>query len=86
MEACREIMESAPETRVVMLTASTEEDTVVEAVAAGAAGYLQKETGREQLLSALRNAVLGDFRLPPEVVRRAFAEIRGDGRRETLPG
>ena len=80
MEACREIMESAPETRVVMLTASTEEDTVVEAVAAGAAGYLQKETGREQLLSALRNAVLGDFRLPPEVVRRAFAEIRGDGR------
>ena len=28
----------------------------------------------------MRNAVLGDFRLPPEVVRRAFAAIRGDGR------
>ena len=77
VEACREIMESAPETRVLMLTASTEEDAVVEAVAAGATGYLQKETDREQLLSALRNVVLGEFRLPSEMVRRAFAAIRG---------
>ena len=80
VEACGEIMDSAPETRVVMLTASTEEDAVVEAVAAGAAGYLQRETGRERLLSAVRNAILGDFRLPPEVVRRAFAAIPGGGR------
>ena len=80
VEACREIMESAPETRVLMLTASTEEDAIVEAVAAGAAGYLQKETGREQLLSAVRNVVMGDFRLPSETVRRAFAAIRGAGR------
>ncbi len=77
VEACREIMESAPETRVVILTASTAEDAIVEAVAAGASGYLQKETDREQLLSALRNVVLGDFRLPSEMVRRAFEAIRG---------
>ena len=55
VEACREIMESAPETRVVMLTASTEDDAVVEAVAAGATGYLQKETGLDRLLSAMRD-------------------------------
>ena len=61
VEACREIMEFAPETRVVMLTASTEEDAVVEAVAAGATGFLQKETNREQLLSALRNVVTRRF-------------------------
>ena len=80
VEACREIMESAPETRVVMLTASTEEDAVVEAVAAGATGYLQKETDRERLLSTLRDAVLGEFSVPVEVIKRAFEAIRGGGR------
>ena len=45
VEACREIMAAAPDTRVLMLTASTEEAAVVDAVAAGASGYVQKETG-----------------------------------------
>ena len=76
VEACREIMEAAPETRVVMLTASTEEDAVVEAVAAGATGYLQKETGRERLLSAVRGVASGEVRLPVGVVKRVFAGIR----------
>ncbi len=80
VEARREIMESAPGTRVVMLTASMTEDAVVEAVAAGATGYLQKEAGREQLLSAVRGAVMGDFRLPPEIVTRAIETIRSGGR------
>ena len=67
MEACREIMESAsdtrvimelaPDTRVIMLTASTAEDAVIEAVAAGATGYLQKMPGMERLVATVR--VLG---------------------------
>ena len=77
VEACREIMEAVPETRVVMLTASTEEDAVVEAVAAGATGYLQKETGRDRLLSTVRDVAMGELRVPAEVVIRVFAAIRG---------
>ncbi len=76
VEACREIMESAPDTRVVMLTASTEQAAAVEAVAAGAIGYLQKETDRERLLSVVRSVFLGEFRVPVDVVRRVFTEIR----------
>ena len=76
VEACRAIMEAAPHTRVVMLTASTEEDAVVEAVAAGATGYLQKETDRERLLAARRDVVAGELHVPVDVVRRVFAEIR----------
>ena len=60
VEACGEIMEAAPGTRVVMLMGSTGEEVVVEVVAAGAPGCIQKETDREWLLSAERNGLLGD--------------------------
>ena len=76
VEACREIMESAPETRVVMLTVADEETAVLEAVAAGATGYLQKETDRERLLSTVRGVFRGEYRLPPVVVRGVFAAVR----------
>ena len=54
--------------QVVMLTASKEEDAVIEAVAVGAAGYLQKVLGMERLLATLR--------VPAEVVRRVLAKTR----------
>ena len=76
VEACREIMETASETRVVMLTVADEETAVLDAVAAGATGYLQKETDRERLLSTVRGVFRGEFRLPAEVVRRVFAAVR----------
>ena len=76
VEACREIMESLPETRVVMLTASAEADAVIEAVAAGATGYLQKVSGMDQLLSAVKLVAAGEMRLPADVVKRVFDRIR----------
>ena len=80
VEACREIMESAPDTRVVMLTASTEEDAVIEAVAAGATGYLQKVSGMDRLLSTLKLVAAGEMPVPPDVVRRVFARIRREAK------
>ena len=75
--ACREIIESAPDTWVIILTASTEEDAVVDAVAAGATGYVQKGTDREQFLAAVRAVANGELRLPVDLVKRTFASIRG---------
>ena len=82
VEACREIMESAPETRVIMLTASTEEDAVIEAVAAGATGYLQKVSGMDHLLCTVKVVAAGEMRVPPEVVRRVFTKIRSGAKAE----
>ena len=82
VEACREIMESAPDTRVIMLTASTEEDAVIEAFAAGATGYLQKVSGMRCLVATIRDAAAGEMRMPADVVRRVFARIRGGTEQE----
>ena len=77
IDACREIMDLLPETRVLMLTASSEEDAVIEAVAAGATGYLQKYTGPEELVEAVLDVAEGRLRIPTKVVREVFAMVRG---------
>ena len=77
VDACREIMELLPDTRVLMLTASTTEDAVIEAIAAGATGYLQKHSGPEELAEAIREVAQGRLRIPDKAIRRVFELIRG---------
>ena len=80
IDACREIMEPLPDTRVMMLTASTEEDAVIEAIAAGATGYLQKYSRPEELVEAVLDVAEGRLRIPEKAVREVFAMVRGDGK------
>ena len=77
IDACREIMELLPETRVLILTASTEEDAVIEAIAAGATGYLQKYSRPEEFVEAVLDVAGGRLRIPDEAVRMVFAMLRG---------
>ena len=76
IDACREIMEVLPETRVLMVTAATERDAVIEAVAAGATGYLEKYSGMAKLLRTVRDVAEGEHRIPGDVIRRVFAGFR----------
>ena len=86
IDACREITELLPDTKVLILTASTEEDAVVEAVAAGATGFLQKYSGKEKLLDTVREVADGEYRIPSNVLRSVFAGIRGTAERKTTDG
>ena len=78
IDACREIMELLPGTRVLMLTASDEEDAVIEAIAAGATGYLEKYSRPEELVEAVLDVAEGRLRIPDEAVKRVFAMIRSE--------
>ena len=76
IEACREITEQMPDTKVLMLTASNEKDAIVRSIAAGATGYLQKYSDKEQLLTTLREVALGEFRIPGNSARRLARAVR----------
>ena len=76
IDACRQITELLPGTRVLMLTASNEQDAIVRSIAAGATGYLQKYSGKEQLLTTLREVAEGEFRIPGNAARRLARAVR----------
>lgn len=76
IDACREIKETVPDTRVLMLTAATEEESVLNAISAGATGYLRKLSNAEKLLDTIRDVAEGEYRMPQEVMRKVFAGIR----------
>ena len=76
IDACREIKDQLPDTRVLMLTGSSDDDSVIRSVAAGATGFLEKFCGREKFLSTLRDVADGEFRVPAETMRRVFSNVR----------
>jgi len=84
VDACREITETLPDTRVLILTAATEEDAATEAVAAGATGYILKYSGKEELLRTLRGVADGEYHIPDCVLRRVFADIRASSQRKKV--
>ena len=76
VEACREICDLLPDTKVVMLTASTADDAAIEASAAGAAGFVHKYASGDELTDAIQQVAAGRLAIPETAVRRAFELIR----------
>jgi len=77
IEACREIRSELPDTRVLMLTSFAEEETVVAALLAGAAGYVLKNVARARLLEALRSVARGESLLDSKVTRSVVEKLVG---------
>jgi DNA-binding NarL/FixJ family response regulator len=77
IEATRHIKQMSPATQVVVMTAHEDERLLVEAVEAGASGFLRKTEGVDELLGAIRAAAAGEIlvdrvalaRLLPQVAR-----------------
>ncbi len=69
VEATRRILQVRPETHVVVLTSFHDRDRVTEALAAGATGYLLKDSDPNDLIAAIRAAALGHAPLDPRVTR-----------------
>jgi DNA-binding NarL/FixJ family response regulator len=75
IRATREITGLRPQTSVVMLTVSTEDEDLFAAIGAGALGYVIKGTSPEELIESLERVLAGETALPPNMVRRLVVEF-----------
>jgi len=76
IEAAREITSRWPDTKVVMLTVSEEDDDVLEALDAGATGYVLKGSPAPELIAAVSTVADGQPYLSPSLGMRLFGVIR----------
>jgi two-component system response regulator DevR len=75
IEACREIRARLPEVAVLMFTSFGTDEAVMSALVAGASGFLVKNTGRDDLLRAIRALAEGHSLLDPAVTRRVTEQL-----------
>lgn len=83
-EATRQILADSPDTRVLILTAYDSDEGILEAVRAGASGYLLKGAHRNELVQAIRVVAAGGSLLQPALVARLLAHRTPEGTHETL--
>jgi DNA-binding NarL/FixJ family response regulator len=76
IEACEEIVNKYPGTRVIMLTSYAEDEMLFSAIRAGASGYILKQIGSTDLVKALEAVSRGEALLDPAVTQRVFQEVR----------
>ena len=75
IEATRKIKEASPSTKVVVMTAHDDDRLLVEAVEAGASGFLSKDEAAEEVLSAAKAAADGEVLIDPTTLTRLLAQV-----------
>ena len=85
IEATRRITTLAPLTRVVMLTVSSDQPDVLEAILAGACGYLLKSATTQEIVAGIGAAARGDALLSPSIAAKLLERVRETPPERTAP-
>jgi DNA-binding NarL/FixJ family response regulator len=78
IEACREIRTRWPDVGVLILTSYADEEALMSAIMAGAAGYVLKRIDSDALIGAIRKVGAGESLLDPAMTDRLFEKLRGE--------
>ncbi|MFP3990867.1 response regulator transcription factor [Streptomyces sp. E11-3] len=74
---CRELRDRMPELACLMLTSFDDEDALLDAIMAGASGYVLKQIKGTDLVTAVRTVASGQSLLDPATTARLMASLRG---------
>ena len=75
IDACRDILSNASETKILFLTSYSDEEAIMSTIVAGAKGYLMKEIGHEALIRAIEDAASGRPILDSRATRPVESKI-----------
>ncbi len=81
IEATREIVAQHPDIKVIMLTSYAEDELLFDAIAAGASGYVLKQIGSNELVTALEKIGRGESLVDPALMQKVFARVREASRK-----
>jgi NarL family two-component system response regulator LiaR len=84
IEATRQITTKTPSARVIVLTSFAADEKVCPAIKAGALGYLLKDSGPEQLVSAIHQVYRGEPSLEPSIARKVLFELAQPPKQQPL--
>jgi len=76
IEAIRQIHGFAPLTRVLVLTISDQDDDVLDAILAGACGYLLKDASVDELIRGIGAAAVGESLVSPAIASKVLQQVR----------
>ena len=79
VEATRQISMVAPLTRVLVLTISDQDSDVMDAILAGACGYLLKDASISDLMQGIRSAAVGEALISPTIASKVLQRVRATG-------
>jgi DNA-binding NarL/FixJ family response regulator len=82
VEATRQVTSLAPLTRVVVLTISDQDEDVMNAILAGACGYLMKDSSIQDLMQGIRAAAVGESLISPHIAAKVLQRMRATGTSE----
>jgi DNA-binding NarL/FixJ family response regulator len=81
IQATRAIGDEFPNVRILVLTTYDHDDWVIDAIRAGAAGYVLKDTPQEELLKAIRQTMQGWSPIDPHVAPKLLKQVAQQGDR-----
>ncbi|MBW3608895.1 MAG: response regulator transcription factor [Actinobacteria bacterium] len=85
VEATRGVLQKSPATAVLMLTVTTDENAVLDAVLAGASGYLLKDATLPEIVRGIRAAAAGQSLIAPSVAGDLLSRLRRHGAPDAPP-
>ena len=80
VETTRRLSSLAPLSRVVVLTISADDDDVMNAVLAGACGYLLKDSSIQELIAGIRAASEGESLISPQIAAKVLQRLRAQSK------